>query len=708
MRVRLLAAGAGVVALGMVGAGLLLTGPFAHGSIDRPSPPPVATATVERRTLQATTQVTGTLGYASSYVAGAPSAYTVTNAMATTGGADEASLLTAYAQAQSQYDSAVNSLDALEHPQATQVAQAEAQLAQARASLTAARAAADGPSPKDLAQAEAQLASAQSMLTAAEQTAQGPTPAQLAAGQATLAQAQANLLKAQDAAQGPTAAQEAQAQAQVTQAQSALAADQAALAAAQAAYQACLTPAPTPAPTGSAAPVAGPSAPPCDLSALLLGVQQEQARISTDQANLSAAQAELSGLTSPQSQSQAQASLAAAQAQVQSAQAALDQLTSAVAQQQAQAGLASARAQVASAQAALRSLTSATTQAQAQAGLASAEAQVHAAQTALYALSHPTGQQLTQAEAAVSTSGTLLAAARARLDAPSGVVTQLAQVGTTIAPGQVLYTLDGTRPVVLLEGTVPAWRTLAPGVSNGIDVKQLEENLKALGYASSSMTVDTHWDAQTTAAVKRWQKALGIPQTGALPYGTVAFEPGPLRITADVAALGATIQAGAAVLQATSTARIVDVALDPALQASVQVGDAVSVTLPDGSTTPGKVSFVSSVATQSSGSGSGGGATPPPTIGVEVTLDDPAAAGTLDQAPVTVNITTGTATDTLAVPVTALLAQPGGGYAVEEVQPDGTHRLIPVTTGVFDDQQGLVQVTGTRLAAGQHVVVPST
>jgi multidrug efflux pump subunit AcrA (membrane-fusion protein) len=693
----------------LVAAGLLLTGPLDHGSADRPSPPPITTATVERRTLQATTQVNGTLGYASSYVAGAPSAYTVTNAIATTGGADEASLLTAYAQAQSQYDSAVNALDALQHPPATQVAQAEAQLAQARATLTAAGASAAGPRPQDLAQANAQLAQAQSMLTAAEQTAEGPTPAQLATAQATLAQAQANLLKAQDVAQGPTAAQQAQAQAQVAQAQSALSADQAALAAAQSAYQACVNPPPpAPSPTGSAAPVAGPSAPPCDLSALQLQVEQDQARILTDEANLSAAQAQLSGLTSPQSQSEAQANLLAAQAQVQSAQAALDQLTSATAQQQAQAGLVSAQAQVAAAQAALDALTSSTTKAQARAGLASAEAQVNAAQAALGTLSHPAGEQLTQAREAVATARTVLDAARARLDAPRGVVTQLAQAGTTVAPGQVLYTLDGTQPVVLLQGSVPAWRSLAPGAPNGLDVQQLEESLKSLGYAPSSMAVDTHWDAQTTAAVKRWQKALGIPQTGTIPYGTVVFEPGPLRIAADMAALGATVQAGTAVLQATATARIVDVALDPALQASVQVGDGVSVTLPDGSTTPGQVSFVSSVATQSSGSGSGGGATPPPTIDVQITLDDPAAAGTLDQAPVAVNITTAAATDALAVPVTALLAQPGGGYVVEEVQPDGTRRLIPVTTGVFDDQQGLVQVTGTGLAPGQQVVVPST
>jgi hypothetical protein len=58
------------------------------------------------------------------------------------------------------------------------------------------------------------------------------------------------------------------------------------------------------------------------------------------------------------------------------------------------------------------------------------------------------------------------------------------------------------------------------------------------------------------------------------------------------------------------------------------------------------------------------------------------------------------------VPVDALLAQANGGYAVE-VTAGGRHHLVPVTPGLFDDASGLVQVAGTKLAAGQHVVVPA-
>jgi multidrug efflux pump subunit AcrA (membrane-fusion protein) len=92
---------------------------------------------------------------------------------------------------------------------------------------------------------------------------------------------------------------------------------------------------------------------------------------------------------------------------------------------------------------------------------------------------------------------------------------------------------------------------------------------------------------------------------------------------------------------------------------------------------------------------------------VQVRLTDPAAAGSLDQAPVTVNITTATARDALAVPVTALLARSPSGYVVEIAGPGNTRRYVPVTPGIFDDNSGLVQVTGA-LRPGERVVVASS
>lgn len=147
--------------------------------------------------------------------------------------------------------------------------------------------------------------------------------------------------------------------------------------------------------------------------------------------------------------------------------------------------------------------------------------------------------------------------------------------------------------------------------------------------------------------------------------------------------------------------------LDAAQQSEVTVGDKATITLPDGTTTPGVISSVGTVANTPSPSQGGQDNTSPATITVLVKPSDPAATGTWDQAPVNVTISTGSVSNVLIVPVDALLAQAAGGYAVEVAGADGSHRLVSVTLGVFDDADGLVQVTGSGLAAGQRVVVPA-
>ena len=162
------------------------------------------------------------------------------------------------------------------------------------------------------------------------------------------------------------------------------------------------------------------------------------------------------------------------------------------------------------------------------------------------------------------------------------------------------------------------------------------------------------------------------------------FEPGPVRVTAVTPTLGATVQAGP-VLGITSLARQVTIQLDAAEQSDFKVGDPVTITLPDNSTTPGKVSYVGTVATVPSSSDQGGGGSSTPTIEVDVTPTDPAATGRLDQAPVNVSITTGSVNDALVVPVNALLALASGGYAVEVVGAGGARHLVAVNLGLFDD-----------------------
>ena len=92
---------------------------------------------------------------------------------------------------------------------------------------------------------------------------------------------------------------------------------------------------------------------------------------------------------------------------------------------------------------------------------------------------------------------------------------------------------------------------------------------------------------------------------------------------------------------------------------------------------------------------------------MQVAPSDPSAMGHLDEAPVTVAITTASVPSTLVVPVDALLALAGGGYALEVVE-GRAHRLEAVSLGLFDDAEGLVQVSGREVAVGQRVVVPSS
>jgi len=280
-----------------------------------------------------------------------------------------------------------------------------------------------------------------------------------------------------------------------------------------------------------------------------------------------------------------------------------------------------------------------------------------------------------------------------------GTLTWLPPAGQVIGQGRVLYRVDNGSPVVLLYGGVPAWRNLGEGVT-GADVSQLNHDLVTLRDAARSEISAAGWDYfswETAYGVQKLEEHLGVSSPpGSLPLGQVVFEPEAIRVSQVTGSLGG--PAGGPVLTATSDRHQVSIPLDASQQSQVKAGDTVTVTLPDGKTTPGVVSSVGTVAVTS-------GSTT--TIPVQVKLTDPGAAGALDQAPVTVSITTGNAPNVLAVPVTALLAQSSGGYVVEVVGAGGTRRYVPVRPGIFDDTSGLVQVTGA-LAPGQRVVVPAT
>ena len=287
-----------------------------------------------------------------------------------------------------------------------------------------------------------------------------------------------------------------------------------------------------------------------------------------------------------------------------------------------------------------------------------------------------------------------------------GTLTWLPPAGQVIRQGQVLYQTGNGSPVVLLYGSVPAWRTLDEGIT-GQDVTQLNHDLVKLGYAGRADIVALGWDDYswaTAAGVQQLEEHLGVSfPPGSLSLGQVVFEPAALRVAQVTGSLGG--PASGPALTATSDEQVVMIPLDVSQESEVKAGDRVTVTLPDGTTTPGLVSSVGTVATTTPASQ---GQNPVTTIPVTVTLTHPRAAGTLDQAPVTVDIITGSSPGpVLAVPVTALLARSPGGYVVEVAGPGNTRRWVPVTPGIFDDNSGMVQVTGA-LAPGQRVVVAAS
>jgi hypothetical protein len=322
-----------------------------------------------------------------------------------------------------------------------------------------------------------------------------------------------------------------------------------------------------------------------------------------------------------------------------------------------------------------------------------------------------------------------LASERATAVNPGATYTWLPSAGQVIRQDQPVYSVSDV-PVPLLYGPVAAYRAFYTGMSDGGDVGELTHDLIALGYGGGLAESD-HYSRATAVAVKRWQKARGLPVNGEILLGEVVFEPGPIRVISVTPSPGAPVGGGASgagggiVLTATGITPVVAVDLPVTQEDLVKPGDAVSVVLPGSSTAGGRVESVGTVATcpggggtavsvgvpagqspcSSAGSSGDAGSNSAPTVTVTISLDGTPRGASLDQAPVNVNITTQTAPDVLAVPVNALLALAGGGYGVDVVT-GSTARLVGVTTGLYSST--LVQVSGPGIAAGMEVEVPSS
>ena len=96
--------------------------------------------------------------------------------------------------------------------------------------------------------------------------------------------------------------------------------------------------------------------------------------------------------------------------------------------------------------------------------------------------------------------------------------------------------LDAKATAWVLYGTIPMYRDLGPGVSNGRDVRQLERNLEALGYDPG--TVDDDWTSATTDAVVDFQDDRGLTQSGTIARSQFVVSNGPARVGKHSAEVG--------------------------------------------------------------------------------------------------------------------------------------------------------------------------
>lgn len=280
----------------------------------------------------------------------------------------------------------------------------------------------------------------------------------------------------------------------------------------------------------------------------------------------------------------------------------------------------------------------------------------------------------------------------------AGTVTWLPPTGELIREGAVLYRVD-TVPVLRLDGTVPAWRALGPGVSDGADVKQLEAALLDLGYGvDHDMTADGEWTWVTTLAVQQWQEDLGLEETGELALGTVVFSDGNLRVGGPLVDVGTRVQPTTPVLEVSGVDRRVTVSLEPSRRSLVPVGGSAHLDFADGATARGRIVDVEIVPAADDQSEDSLAVTVEP-VGRRSLKR---VAKQLDGASVQVSFTVTVAQDVLIVPVTALVAV-RDGYAVEVLEDGGSSRMVAVTTDGFADSS--VAVVGD-LAADDEVVVP--
>ncbi len=291
----------------------------------------------------------------------------------------------------------------------------------------------------------------------------------------------------------------------------------------------------------------------------------------------------------------------------------------------------------------------------------------------------------------------------------AGLITWLPSVGSTVARGGQLFRADDA-PVTLLFGDMPLYRTLGENEEDsaengegtqedtakkhdktppappqtGHDVDLLAENLVALGFWHGT-TTGVDYD-HLVPAIRAWQASLGEAPTGTLTLGTVVMAPGPVRILEVLTQVGD--QAEQQVVKVTGTRRTLTLQAPPSLAQALAPGRRVRVQLGDGRRIVTRIAHIGAETEDANGE---------PSLPVVVTPLRAKALRSVEPGTVTADLVTASRRNVLRVPVNALLALSGGGYAVE--RPD--RELVPVKLGLIAN--GKVEVSG--IEAGALVVV---
>lgn len=279
-----------------------------------------------------------------------------------------------------------------------------------------------------------------------------------------------------------------------------------------------------------------------------------------------------------------------------------------------------------------------------------------------------------------------------------GRLTLVPTVGATLSTGDIAYEIDTTGTVVV-NGTEPFTRELLNGVTDGDDVRRLEETLVALGYdAGGELVVDETFDQPTAQAVADWQEALGLADDyGSVQLGELLVVPTGSRVVTVDAERGEEVTAGEIVFVTGVTTRQITGEIASSDDDILFDGATVDVEFPDATVVAGTISNIVTAAPAVDAAADAESTT---TFTVAVTEIPENAAGR-SQVDVIIRVTTQLAEAATVVPANALVAVGDGTYAVEVV--DGsTTTFVAAEPGLFAD--GYVEVTG--IEPGTAVVVP--